>query len=142
MRRVWHTVFIGLVATLHLWVGYHEMKPQQLARTNPDGLFCALVLVTTSLIPLGTVWMSGGKQLTLRRPSWRRFSLEWQNDPLQYFFLISFFAGCLVVGAAFQLPGTSETGLWMFMFFICLFFGSVIGQLLVYRVYRERIVGT
>lgn len=142
MRRVWHTVFIGLVGTLHLWLGYHQMKPEQLARANPDGVFCALVLVTTSLMPLGIVWMSGGKQLTLRRPSWRGFSLKWQNDPLQHFFLISFCAGCLVVGAAFQLRGTSETGFWMFVFFVCLLFGSLIGQFLVYRFYRERMVET
>ena len=142
MRHACHTVSFGLVAALCLWMGYHEMKPEQLARANPDILFCAVVLITMILIPLGTIWMSGVQQVTLRRPSWRRFSMDWQNDPLQCLFLTRFFIGCLVVGAAFHLQGTSETGFWMFMFFVCLFFGLLIGQFLVYRVYRERIVET
>ena len=47
--------------------------------------------------------------------------------------------GAMAVGAAFRLPGTSQSGFWMFMFFLSIFAGLLIGQFAVYGVYRERI---
>jgi len=34
------------------------------------------------------------------------------------------------------------TGFWMFMFFVCLFLGLLIGQLAAYAVHRERTTKT
>ena len=48
----------------------------------------------------------------------------------------------MALGAAFRVPGSSVTGFWMFMFFVCLFLGLFIGQLAVYSVHRERITKT
>ena len=48
----------------------------------------------------------------------------------------------MALGAAFRLRATTQTGFWMFMFFLCMFLGLLIGQPAVYKVYRERIVET
>jgi hypothetical protein len=140
MGRVWAALNIALVG-LSVWTGYSEMDPERLAHANPDVVFCSLTFATMSLCSLGIVSYSihGAKQATLRRPSWRRFSIDWWHDPLQCLLLSCFFTGAMAVGAAFRLPGTSRVGFWMFMFLVSLFAGLVIGQLAVYAVYRERI---
>ena len=133
-------LLLGLAA----WVGYSEMAPDRLTHSNPDIIFCGIVLLGMVAFSLGTVWyaVSGAHQATLRRPSWRRFSLDWWRDPLQCLFLCSCFAGAMAVGAAVRLPGTTGTGFWMFMFFVCLFTGLVLGQFAVYALHRERIAKT
>ena len=143
MWRVWAGLNILLIA-LSVWTGYFEMEPERLTRANPDALFCTAVLIGMILFCLGSVWyaISGAKQTTLRRPSWRRFSIDWWRDPLQCLFLACCFTGAMSIGAAFRLRGATQTGLWMFVFFLCMFLGLLIGQLFVYAVYRERITKT
>jgi|ERR1041385_750751 len=140
MWRVWAALNIVLIG-LSVWTGYSEMAPERLARANPDFIFCTLVFITTILFSLGAVWYSirGAKQTTLRRPSWRRFTIDWWHDPLQCLFLSCSFVGAMAIGAAFRLPGTSQTGFWMFMFFLCMFVGFIIGQFTVYVVYGEHV---
>jgi hypothetical protein len=94
------------------------------------------------LFAIGAVWysVSGAKQTSLRRPSWKRFSFDWWHDPLQCLFLSTCFMGAMAVGAALRLPGTTSTGSWMFMSFLSMFIGLTIGQGFVYRLYYARIV--
>jgi hypothetical protein len=141
MPNAWRILTFVLIG-LSLWTGYSEMKPENLRHANPDAIFCTIVLMGMIVFSLGSVSysVSGAKQTTLHRPSWRRFSIDWWRDPLQLLFESSCFTGAMAVGAAFRLPGTTETGFWMFMFFLCMFLGLLIGQLTVYVVYRERIV--
>jgi hypothetical protein len=114
------------------------MAPETLVHANPDAVFCSVVFVTMIFFTFATVWYSlrGDRQTTLRRPSWHRVSIDWSRDPLQCLFSSCIFMGAAVIGAAFRLPGTSQTGFWMFMFFVCMFVGLLIGQLAVYVVYR------
>jgi hypothetical protein len=129
---------------LSLWTGYAEMAPDRRVHMNPDAIFCTIVLLGTIGFSFGTVAysISGAGQQTLRRPSLRRFTVDWWHDPLQCLFLSCGFAAAMALGAAFRLPGTSITGFWTFMFFLCLFLGLLIGQLGVYLVHRERITNT
>jgi hypothetical protein len=137
---IWSLLNI-LLFGLSVWTGFSEMAPDKLAHSNPDAIFCSVTLIGAIAFSFGTVWysISGARQEVLRRPSWRRFSIDWWHDPLQCLFLSCSFAGAMAVGAAFRLPGTSATGFWMFMFFVCLFLGLLIGQLAVHLVHRERI---
>ncbi len=130
-----------VLVLLSLWTGYAEMAPARLVHTNPDAIFCTIVLLGMIGFSFGTVAysISGAGQQTLRRPSLRRFSIDWWHDPLQCLFLSCGFAAGMALGAAFRLPGTSATGFWTFMFFLCMFLGLLIGQLGVYLVHRERI---
>ena len=129
---------------LSLGTGYAAMAPDRLVHTNPDAIFCTIVLLGMIGFSFGTVAysISGEGQQTLRPPSLHRFSMDWWHDPLQCLFLSSGFAAGMVLGAAFRLPGTSTTGFWTFMFFLCMFLGLLIGQLGVYVVHRERITNT
>jgi uncharacterized membrane protein YeaQ/YmgE (transglycosylase-associated protein family) len=137
---IWLVLNIVLLG-LSVLAGYTEMAPDLLSRKNPDGIFCSIVLLGTIGGSFGMVAYSifGAGQQTLRRPSIRRFSIDWWHDPLQCLFLSCAFAGGMAVGAALRLSGTSTTGFWEFMFFLCLFLGFLIGQLGVYFVHRERI---
>jgi hypothetical protein len=45
----------------------------------------------------------------------------------------------MALGAALHLPGTSSTGFWVFMVFVCMFVGLIVGQCLAYAFHRARI---
>jgi len=140
----WWAILNLALVLLSLWTGYAEMAPGKLAHSNPDIIFCTITLVTAIAFSFGAVRysISGAGQQSLRRASWRRFSIDWWHDPLQCLFLSCCFTGAMAVGAALRLPGTTPTGFWMFMFFVCLFLGLLVGQLLVYSVHCERITNT
>ncbi len=140
---IWGVLNIALLG-LSVWTGYSEMAPDRLAHSNPDAIFCTITLLGMIGLSFGTVAysISGGGQQALRRPSLRRFSIDWWHDPLQCLFVSCCFAGGMVLGATFRLSGTSSTGFWMFIFFLCLFLGLLVGQVGVYFVHRERIAKT
>jgi hypothetical protein len=144
MKLFWGAALNVVAIGLSVGIGYAEMEPQLLSQANPDAVFCTVVLLGTIFFAPYTVWYSirGAKQSTLRRPSWRRFAIDWWHDPLQCLFLTSCCAGAMMVGAALRLPGTSQTGFWMFMFFASMFLGFLIGQVVAYVVYREHIANT
>jgi hypothetical protein len=54
-------------------------------------------------------------------------------------FISTFAAGGMALGAALQLRGTSTTGFWMFMVFVCIFIGLIVGQVLAYMYHRARV---
>ena len=141
--KVWSLFNVALLG-LSVWTGYSQMAPEKLAHSNPDVIFCTATLVGTIAFSFAAVWysISRARQQTLRRASWRRFSINWWHDPLQCLFLSCCVAGAMALGAAFRLPGSSVTGFWMFMFFVCLFLGLLIGQLATYAVHRERTTKT
>jgi hypothetical protein len=140
MKLFW-AAFNVLLIGLSVLMGYYEMEPQQLSKANPDAVFCTSVLLSAIFFSIATVAYSihGEKQSSLRRPSWRRWSIDWWHDPLQCLFSASWFTGAMVVGAALHLRGTSETGFWMFMFFASMLLGLLIGQMIAYAVYRKHI---
>jgi hypothetical protein len=139
----WSLLNVALLG-LSAWTGYAEMAPEKLAHSNPDVIFCTVTLVGTIAFSFAAVSysISRARQQTLRRATWRRFSINWWHDPLQCLFLSCCFAGAMALGAAFRLPGSSVTGFWMFMFFVCLFLGLLLGQLVAYAVHHERITKT
>jgi len=108
MRRLGIALNIALIG-LSVSTGYSEMERENLRQANPDAIFCTIVFVTMILFSLGSVWysISGAKQTTLRRPSWRRFSIDWWHDPLQCLFGSCCVTGAMAVGAAFRLTGAS-----------------------------------
>jgi len=141
--RVWQVVnTLSVIASLY--AGWAVMQAEALRGTNLDAIFCGIIFAVMLLFPLGAVSYSifGAKQETLRRPSWSRSSLDWWHDPLQCLLLSSCFVGGMSVGAVFHLKGTTAAGFWMFMAFCGMFAGLVIGQLIVYAVFRDRIVET
>jgi hypothetical protein len=141
MKYVWQIVNVGLVI-LSTITGYFSMSSQNLQGVNPDVIYCSIIFVTMPIFAVGSVFYSvhTKKCETLQRPSWNRHGLSWWYDPLQALFLTNFFFGGLAVGSAFHLSGTSETGFWLFISYYCMAIGLLIGQFLVYRIFRSRIV--
>jgi len=143
MKLFWAALNLVSIG-LSVWIGYAEMEPQRLSQANPDAVFFTSVLLTMIFFPVATVWYSirFEKQTTLHRPSWRRFGRDWWHDPLQCLFFTCWCTGAMVLGAALRLRGTSQTGFWMFMFFVAMFLGLLIGQVVAYIVFREHIAET
>jgi hypothetical protein len=142
-RQVWYVANILLVLVTP-WQGYVSMAPERLRHTNPDAIFCALILLVTPLFSIWSVYYSVHRwnHDKLARPSWNRNPLNWWHDPLQSLFISTYFAFGMAVGGAFRRPGVGSVGFWTLGMYICIALGLFIGQILVYRIYRERITAT
>ena len=95
-----------------------------------------------ALFALGTVFYSiqSKKCETFQRPTWTRNPINWWYDPLQSLFISNFISAGMAIGSALRLSKGTETGFWLFISYCCMAIGLLIGQLLVYRVFRARIV--
>jgi hypothetical protein len=132
--------FINLAGLLlSVWTGYGSLGLDALRGTNPDKYLCITVLIMMPIFAIGAVSTFGAKHTALTLPSWRRFSINWSRDPLQCLFLSTCFVGGMALGAALHLSGTTSTGFWMFMTFLCMFIGLVVGQVIAYAVHRARL---
>jgi hypothetical protein len=140
LKVVWFLVNISLVA-LSVRQGYASLAPEQLRHVNPDAVVCSAILLTLPLFALFTVHYSVrrcnvGK---LRRPSFDRNPLNWWYDPLQSLFISTCNVAAMAVGGLLHRPSGS-VAFWMVASYFCFTFGLLIGQMLVYRVYRDRVV--
>lgn len=148
MKYLWRIVNIGLVM-IGLWDGYKTMDSETLRRTNPDPILCAILLVIMPLFALGTVyyskyrWDQENKILAhpfkLRKPSWDRNPINWWGDPLQSLFISTCYVGAMAIGASLRHPEISSVGFWAFGVYCSFAIGLLVGQLLAYRIFRERI---
>ena len=138
VRRLILVAHLALIA-VGVFSGYASLSPDALRGTNPDQYFAIASFVTAVIFPLLAVPIYGGRHTTFRAASWSRLSFNWWRDPLQCLFVSTYSAGAMALGAGLHLRGTSSTGFWMFMFFVALFSGFVIGQLITYALYRTRI---
>lgn len=142
MKNVWYVVNITLV-TLGLRGGYSSVAPENLRNTNPDAIFCGLILLTTPLFALWSVDYSirRWRHDNLLRPSFHRNPLNWWHDPLQSLFISTCVALSMAIGGALRRPAIGSVGFWMVAMYSCLAVGFVTGQVLVYRLYRKQIIG-
>jgi len=140
IKVIWFVVNISLVL-LSVRQGYMSLAPEQLHHVNPDAVFCSLILLTLPLFALGTVSFSIRRCNVdrLRRPSLDRNPVNWWFDPLQSLFMSTCLVAAMAVGGLLhRLSG--PVAFWMVAMYFCLTFGLVIGQVLVYRVYRDFVV--
>ena len=139
-KTIWFVLNICLFG-LSVWQGYVSLAPEQLRHVNPDAVFCSLILLTLPLFALGTVGYSVRRWNVekLRRPSFDRNPLNWWFDPLRSLFMTTWNMAAMGVGSLLR-PSTGAVAFWMVATYFCAFFGLVIGQVLVYRVYRDRVI--
>jgi|ERR1051325_299340 hypothetical protein len=138
-RRVWLSIYI-IGAVFTLWGGYKSLAPEQTAKTNSDWVFVSITFVLTCLFPLGAIAYSrliGVQQF--RPPSFDRHPLGWWRDTLQPLRVSVVGAVLYFIGACIALPHTDQRGVMLFWFYAALAVGLLIGERLVYIVYRERI---
>jgi len=82
-KLIWRVVNI-LVVLYSPFTGYFRMSAAALRGTNPDGLYCLIIVVLISICVVGTVAISSTAQFM--KPSWDRFPVRLWSDPLQFFF--------------------------------------------------------
>ena len=140
LKFIWPFINICLLG-LSMWQGYASLAPENLRHVNPDVVFCSLILLTLPLFALGTVGISVRRWNVqkLRRPSFDRNPLNWRFDPLQSLFIAMCNGAAAGVGSLLR-QATGSVAFWMKGMYLSFFFGLVIGQILVYLVYRDRVV--
>ena len=140
MKHIWRIINIGLVI-FSLCIGYAIMSPATLRHSNPDAILCVILLVIVPLFALGSVYYSiyGAKCSTFRRPSWDRFSANWWFDPLQSLSMSTWAMAAVTLGSALRLPVVGFSGFWMFAAVFCIAIGLLIGQIIIYKIFRSRI---
>ena len=142
-KNLWTFLNFNLVG-LGLLGGYNSMSPQRLSHTNPDPILCLVALLMMPLFTFGSVAYSirRWKREALNRPSWTRNPFNWWGDPLQSLFVFTCIVGAMSVGSAVRHPAFGSVGFWMLGVYCCITIGLLLGQILVYRIYRERIAPT
>jgi len=141
MRIFWTFVNVGLIGS-ELWGGYRSLAPERLRHTNPDAILCGILLVIMPLFSLGCVHYSvtRWRHDKLRRPFLDRNPLNWWHDPLQSLFISTCIMAAMVVGAAIRRPSIGSLAFWTLGTYSSITIGLMIGQLLIYRVFRARII--
>jgi hypothetical protein len=138
MKYLWIAVNT-LSVPLAVWTGYSRTAPAKLVHANPDAIFCLVTLLIMPLFVLGTLWQAARHCDVFRRPSFRRFPLNLWYDPLEFFFVGTFTTVAMAIGATLHWPRPGSVGYWMTLFFWCIFAGWIVGQLIGYTVFRDRI---
>ena len=141
MKNSWYVVNVALVA-LALLGGYQSLAPERLRHTNPDGIACGLILLVIPLFAIGSVSYSIRRwnHSRLARPSFSRNPLNWWHDPLQSLFISTCIMVSTTIGSALRHPAIGSVGFWTLGVYACFALGLVVGQVLVYRIYRENII--
>jgi len=141
MKTIWYVINIALVA-LALPGGYSSLSPEKLRNTNPDAIVCGLILLVMPLLAIGSVGYSIRRwnHSRLARPSLSRNPLNSWHDPLQSLFIATCIAVSTVIGSALRHPTIGSAGFWMLATYTSLALGLLVGQILVYRIYRENII--
>ena len=140
MKHFW-VVFNSVLIALAFRVGYVALTPDKLRQTNPGPVLCLSVLLLTPLFALWAVTYSirRWKADPLPRPSWNRNPLRWWRDPLQGLVISTCIAAATAIGCAVRQPTFGSVGFWTLGMYACGAIGLFVGQILVYRIYRERI---
>ena len=66
--------------------------------------------------------------------------LNWWGDPLQSLFISTCIMGSTAIGSALRHPTIGSIGFWTLAVYVCFALGLLVGQILVYRIYRENII--
>jgi hypothetical protein len=139
-RYFWVMLNSVLIA-LSFGEGYVSLTPGRLRHTNPGPILCSIILLITPLFVIWTVAYSIRRWESdpLRRPSWGRNPLNWWCDPLQALFISTNVLAAMAIGGALQQPTFGSVGFWTVGVYACFAIGLFVGQILVYRIYRQRI---
>jgi hypothetical protein len=140
MRYLWD-VLNSVAAALAFRGGYVSLNPETLRHTNPDLAACLSILLVMPVFAILSVGYSLRRCKTdrLRRPSLDRNPFNWWRDPLQGLFISTLIMAATAIGSAFHRPPFGSVGFWTLGVYVCFAIGLFVGQILVYRIYRQRI---
>jgi hypothetical protein len=140
MRYFW-IILNSIAVLLALRGGYASLTPDKLRHTNPEPLLCLLVLLGMPVFAILSVGYSlrRSKTALLPRLSWTRNPFNWWGDPLQSLFMSTCIMAATAIGSAIQRPVFGSVGFWTLGVYCCFTIGLLVGQVLVYRIFRQRI---
>jgi hypothetical protein len=140
MKNFWYVANLGYLA-LGLCCGHYSTAPKQLQHITPAPIAWLAILIIVPLFTIGAVYYSIRHwQNMLPRPSWNRNSINWWQDPLQSLLMSTCTTAMTAVGAALRRPAVGSAGFWMFGVYSSMAIGFVVGQIVVYRIYRRHII--
>ena len=139
MKRIWPFVY-AVSAPLCVYGGFLGPR-RELNASDAGWMMIAIVFVMFSIMPLGLFGYAilHSKKSAMPRPSFDRHPFGWWSDVLQPLrvsvlcAVLKTFGVLMAFGAG---RGQSEMTVWMW---VALSAGIVIGERLVYRVYKARI---
>jgi hypothetical protein len=142
-RHLWRILNWGIIVYA-FWGGYASIAPDKLSHTNFSPVLCLVILLIAPVFVFGSVAFSVHywKPDPLARPSWDRNPFNWWGDPLQSLFVLTCTMVAVDIGSAFRRPLFGSIGFWALGVYCSFTVGLLIGQILVYRTYRERIAPT
>jgi uncharacterized membrane protein YdcZ (DUF606 family) len=143
MKYFW--IFLNSIAMVLAFTGgYASLAPDRLSHTNPDPFVCLAILLGVPVFSILSVAYSlrRSKREPLSRPSWSRNPFNWWGDPLQSLFVFTCIMGATALGSAFQRPPFGSVGFWTLGVYSSFTIGLLAGQILVYRIYRQRIASS
>lgn len=146
MKSIWYIMNLALVG-LALLGGYNSQEPQRLRNTNPDAIVCGLILLIMPVFAIGSVEYSNRSRHrqslsrdNLVRPSFHRNPWNWWGDPLQSLYISTCIMACMTLGGMVRRPAIGSVGFWTVGVYACFAVGLVVGQILIYRIYRDQII--
>jgi membrane protein DedA with SNARE-associated domain len=109
--------------------------------SNEDWLACPLLFILACLFVFLCAWRSlyFAKCKTLPRPSLNRFSLSWRDDPLQCLAGSTVNITAIAIGVAIRSAILVHPQFLFASMFFSGALGACLGQVIVYKIYRDRI---
>lgn len=134
--RVW-LAFNILLIPLSVWTGYAGMVSPRVSQAGPDFTLCVVLLIMLPVFVVATVRFA--EICRFPRPTWDRFPFNWRRDPLQSLFMASVCSLGTFFGSLLRLTVSGIAAIGAVGVYGSIFFGLILGQTLVYWMYRKHL---
>jgi hypothetical protein len=131
--RLW-LILNGALIGAGFWMGREEIAGLQ--RNSPAAL-CVSIILGSCIFAVSTVAVS--RATIFKRPTWNRFPLSWGSDPLQCLFISTCCTLAALAGSVLRFETFTPGRFWTAGVFCSLLAGLILGQVVVYLIYRSRI---
>lgn len=140
MAKPWPWIYAVLV----LLCGHGGYRMVRDAGEMPSGVDWGAAAVTFAAFTIAPLLLAAygfhhSRRERMLRPSWDRHPFGWWTDTLQPLRFAVVLGLALAAGAALALPSADEQGRMAFFILAAIASGIIIGERLVYVIYRSRI---
>ena len=138
--KIWPIIYILLIP-FTIFTGFHSLRPEDTAGTNPDWVLVIVTFIACSFFPLAAVafGLNYTKKDSIQKPTWDRHPIGWWTDTLQSLRFTLVYLSLYALGAVFAFQRADENGRMMFFFILSMPVGLFLGERLVYAIYRNKI---
>ena len=133
--RVW-LAFNVLLIPFSVLTGYEGLVSSKVGEAGLDYRLCGTILIMMPLFVVASVRFAAVRPF--RKPTWDRFPFNWRGDPLQSLFVASGCSLAIVVGSLLRLFESGMAAIGSVSVSASIFVGLVLGQILVYWMYRKQ----